>query len=502
MSDGRDDVDDRAQTGWRSALEPDDATRRRWLDVFGELALDQLSALPTTPAMGAVGPAANRRAAALSPGIAEAPYPGGAEAVAQRIAELADLSLTTPGPGYLAYVPGGGLFPAALADLVSGCLNRFTGLAAAAPGFARIEADVIAWLAREMGYGPDARGLLLSGGSQANLSAIVTARHDRMGDAGDYRGTTLYTSAQTHQSVPKAARLAGIPARNVRLVDVDSTWRMRPDALAAAIDADRAAGRSPLMVVAAAGTTNTGAIDPLDEIVDVCAARGLWLHIDGAYGGAWALCEEGRGLLRGIDRADSITLDPHKGLFLPYGTGCLLVRDGRQLAAAHQAGGDYLQDFDARGRSAEAPSACDYGPELSRPFRGLRLWLPLMLFGAQAFRDALAEKLQLARVVGAALAERASATGALEIVADPQLTTAAFRLRRAADEPVSSLNERNRALLDAVNARRRVHLSSTMMPLATGEPVVTLRVCVVSFRTHLQQIHELLEDLDAALEPS
>jgi aromatic-L-amino-acid decarboxylase len=254
----------------------------------------------------------------------------------------------------------------------------------------------------------------------------------------------------------------------------------------------------PFLVVAAAGTTNTGAIDPLPALADLCATERLWLHVDGAYGGAFVLCDEGRARLAGIDRADSITFDPHKGLFLPYGTGCVLVREGERLRAAHSGAADYLQDFEAMGGGDELPSPAEYGPELSRGYRGLRLWLPLMLHGAQAFRDALDEKLQLARRVHAGLAALIADGASVEIVAAPQLTVTAFRLRRAPKEPLGAWNARNAALLTTINGYQRVYLSSTTLPVDDGA-AFTLRFCVLGFRTHARHVERGLEDIARAI---
>jgi aromatic-L-amino-acid decarboxylase len=269
---------------------------------------------------------------------------------------------------------------------------------------------------------------------------------------------------------------------------------MDPGALADAVKADRAQGLRPFLVVAAAGTTNTGAIDPLPAIADVCAEHGLWLHVDGAYGGAFVLCPEGREALRGIERADSITFDPHKGMFLPYGTGALLVRDGATLRRAHRDDADYLQDLELALHSGADMSPAEYGPELSRPYRGLGLWLPLMLHGARAFREALSEKLALARSLHEGLARLPE----VEIVDPPQLSIVAFRARRGAGEALADWNARNEAWMDAINARGHVLLSSTLLPGAEG-PVFTLRGCVLSFRTHADRIEALLEDAPATL---
>ena len=472
-----------------TSFEPDRSTLEAWLQRLATLALDHVEGLEQAPASGAMGADALEVAARVSTPIPEAPLPGGLD----RIAELLELATTaglgTAGPGYLAYIPGGGLPSAALAEMVAALINRYTGVSAASPALCRLESDVLTWLAREVGYADGARGLLTSGGSLANFSAVVTARHARLGEDGDYRRAMVYISSQAHHSVSKSVALAGIPARNVRAVEVDHRLRMDVGSLRQAVEADLGAGARPFLVVSAAGTTNTGAIDPLPEIGEVCRRHGLWHHVDGAYGGAFVLCPEGRRRLQGIAQADSVTLDPHKGMFLPYGTGCLLVRDGAQLRAAHQAHAVYLQDFEQLDRSTEAPSPSDHGPELSRPFRGLRLWLPLMLHGAAAFRAALEEKLELA----AALATQLRHIPCVEVVDEPQLSVVPFRLRVRPGESVSSHDGRNRQWLAAINEQANVHLSSTSLPVQ-GTEVLTLRACVLSFRTHRPRIDALLRD--------
>jgi aromatic-L-amino-acid decarboxylase len=467
------------------ALEPDRRVQEQWLQAAGHFALDHLAALEATPAVGPVGAAGNRIAAEVSVPIPELPLAGGIERVLHILERAVGASLNTPGPGYLAYIPGGGLYAAALADLLSNCVNRYTGLAAAAPALVRLENDVLVWLAGAFGYGPAARGLFTSGGSLANFSAVVAARHAHFGDAGDFRPAVVYTSTQVHP-------------HNVRAIDVDADSRMDVAALAAAVRADRLGGAHPFLVVASAGTTNTGAIDPLPELAALCAMERLWLHVDAAYGGAFMLCDEGRRRLASIERADSITFDPHKGMFLPYGTGCLLVRDGEQLRRAHAAAADYLQDFDAMDRAGEPPSPAEYGPELSRAYRGLRVWLPLMLHGTRAFRDALAEKLALTERMYTGLQALIAAGAPLEIVAAPQLTVVPFRLQRREGEALATWNARNAALLQAVNAGQRVYLSSTALPVADGL-AFTLRACVLSFRTHAQHVDACVEDVERAL---
>ena len=478
------------------ALEPSRQLAEQWLERLSRFALDHIESLEGAPAGGPPLAVAERVANAVSQPIGEGPLPGGVDRVIELLHQAAAASLCAPGPGYLAYIPGGGIYAAALADFVADCLNRYTGMPAPSPALFRLEEDVLRWLCAAFGYGPEARAVLTPGSSLAMLSAVVTARHAFFGETGDLSKATAYTSSQAHHSVAKAARLAGIPSSQLRLVAVDEAFRLRPEALAEAIDEDRRRGLRPFLVVAAAGTTNTGAVDPLPALADLCAERSLWLHVDAAYGGGFVLTARGRARLAGIERADSIAFDPHKGMFLPYGTGCLLARDGEALHRAHHLGADYLQDLS--GRTGEVSfSPAELGPELSRDFRGLRLWLPLMLHGAGAFRAALDEKLDLAQRFVDGLDTLAARGLPIEVVARPQLSLVPFRLARRENEPLEDWNRRNRAFLSAINARQRAHLSSTLLPVPDGQ-AFTLRVCVLSFRTHARHIDRCLEDLAAA----
>jgi aromatic-L-amino-acid/L-tryptophan decarboxylase len=384
-------------------------------------------------------------------------------------------AFNTTGPGYLAFIPGGGLYAAAVADFLACGLNRFVNVWHAAPGFAQIEWTVIRWLDDLFGLPEGSGGILTSGGSMANLSAIVTARRALLGE--EFMDGTLYFCDQTHASVSKAAVLAGFPARSLRAVPASPDLAMDVQALREMVQKDRADGLRPFFVVANAGTTNTGRVDPIEEIAAVAREEGLWLHVDAAYGGFFQLTDRGRRLFRGIESSDSITLDPHKGMFLPYGTGSLLVRDRRQLRDAHHVGAAYLQDLFPEG---EIPNFADSSPELSRDFRGLRVWLPLQLHGVEAFRSALDEKLDLARLVYDAL----RSSPGFELPWEPDLTVVPFRYRPRTGDP----EEFNRRLLERINASRRVFLSSTMV----GDRFV-LRVCIVSFRTHRDRVEEAID---------
>ena len=390
-------------------------------------------------------------------------------------------SANNAGPGFLAYIPGGGLFASSLADLLSTTIDRFVNLWGEAPVAAQVEANVVRWLCDLFGFGPESRGVLTSGGSMANFSAIVAARKDRLPE--DFLKGALYVSEHAHASVAKAAMLAGFPVRNVRSVAADPSLRMDVEELRRRVAEDRTAGLQPFAVVASAGTTNTGAVDPIEAMADVARDEGLWLHIDGAYGGFFQLTERGRERFRGIERADSITLDPHKGMFLSYGTGALVVREGRKLRDAHHIGTSaYLQDLAA---DADVPNFAEYSAELSRDFRGLRVWFPLKLHGVAAFRTALDEKLDLTEH----LYEGLKAISELELPWSPDLTIVPFRLRDG-DEHA------NRALLSRINASERVYLSSTVL-----DDRFTIRVCILSHRTHRDRIDECIEIVrDAAAE--
>ncbi len=343
----------------------------------------------------------------------------------------------------------------------------------AAPVLARIESLAVDWLAQMMGYPASAGGVLTTGGSLSNLIAVVTARVAKLPES--FLDGVLYVSEECHASVSKAARIAGFPERSVRHVAVDERFRLDPRALEAAIEDDLSCGLRPFLVVPSVGTTNTGAIDPLPPILDIARRYDLWVHADAAYGGFFRLAPGGERLMPGLELCDSITLDPHKGLFLPYGTGCVLVREPQTLRAAHAGSAHYLQDVAA---GSGRVNATDISPELSRDFRGLRLWMPIVLHGLGAFREQLAEKLALAR----SAYEELRTDPHLEMLDEPQLSVVAFRWR--ADD-VADADRLGAELQRRVNARRRVFLSSTMM----GGRYV-LRICVLSFRTHRDRIDD------------
>lgn len=457
----------------RHPLEPDRESLRAMTEAVSRFVVEHLASLASQPSNDPDD------MARVKAGFQE-PLPEGGRPLAgilDRLGPAVAKSFNTAGPGYLAFIPGGGIYAAALADFIACAVNRYVGVRVAAPALVQIEETAVRWLADLMGYPASAGGILTSGGSLSTLSAIVTARAARLREDELARGV-LYVSEETHRCVAKAARIAGFPARNVREVPLDARWRMLPEALETLIRADHARGLKPFLVVPSIGTTNTGAIDPLPEILDIARANGLWVHGDAAYGGFFRIVKDGARLMPGLEQCDSITLDPHKGLFLPYGTGCLLVKEREALLRAHADSAHYLQDV----VGDDGPGFNDLSPELSRDFRGLRVWLPIQLHGLQAFRDSLQEKLDLARWAYGELRRDER----FEILDEPQLTVIAFRLKgegRPADA-------RNQELLRRVNARRRVFLSSTRM----GGRYL-LRMCVLSFRTHADRVRDAVTAL-------
>jgi aromatic-L-amino-acid decarboxylase len=469
-----------ATTGEDRSLELEGEALRSLIDAAADRILAHIASLPQQPAANSGGGAALARS--LVEPMPETGRPA-EELLDFLFKRVIPTSFNTAGPGYLAYIPGGGLPHSAVADLISDAVNRYVGVFEAAPGLAQLEANVVRWFADLAGFPPEARGVLTTGGSLANFSALVAARRDRLPE--NFLSGRIYVSDQTHHSLEKAALLAGFPAANVREIPSDPAFRIRVDALARAIGEDRAAGWTPFLVAGNAGTTNTGAVDDFGALADLCERERLWLHADAAYGGFFLLTAQGRRLLAGIERSDSIVLDPHKGLFLPYGTGALLVRDGEILRRAHAISADYMP------RSQEDRDLPDFhllSPELSRDVRGLRVWLPLKMHGVGPFRANLEEKLALARWA----ADELRTIPHVEILAEPQLSIVAFRLAPSglSEEELDGLNH---DFLDRINARQRVFLTGTRL---SGR--FAIRICVLSFRTHRDRVEAALEDIRTA----
>ncbi len=334
---------------------------------------------------------------------------------------------------FFAYVPSPTNFISVMADAITSGTNVFAGHWLAAPGPTIVELETIDWLREIVGFPEEAGGIFLSGGSAANESAIVTADAARGGL--DRRQACIYASGQTHGSLAKAARILGFPSERLRWIATDSRLRLDVNELARQVAEDERSGLTPLMVVANAGTTNTGAVDPLPEIVDFCRRRGLWLHVDGAYGAAAMLTEAGKEELAGLECVDSLTIDPHKWWFQPYEIGCLLVRDKENLVRAFHTSGDYLRDLEGR----TEVNLFDYGPQLTRGFRALKLWTSLRVFGLDAFTRAVESGIEMARYAEQVLRRRSAGpdSAGWRIVTPAQLGVATFRWHHPGTDPAA-----------------------------------------------------------------
>ncbi|MBW3661214.1 MAG: aminotransferase class I/II-fold pyridoxal phosphate-dependent enzyme [Gemmatimonadetes bacterium] len=371
-------------------------------------------------------------------------------------------------PRFFAFVPSPSNFVSVLGDAIAAGHNVFAGTWFESAGPAMLELVVLDWLREWCGLPESAGGLLTSGGSMANLTALAVARRSRLDDA--VGGAVVYASDQTHSAIDRALDVLGFPRDVLRRLPHDPDFRLSADALQDAIAEDRAAGRRPFCVVANAGTTNTGAVDPLPALAEVCGAEGLWLHVDAAYGGGAVLCEEGRATLAGIERADSVALDPHKWLFQPYEIGCVLLREEASLVDTFHVLPDYLRDVEARRGEVNFG---DRGIQLTRSFRALKLWLSIQVFGLAAFRSAVERGLAGARLAESILDERPE-----WIVTSPaSLGIVTFRWARP-DVEEETAEAVTAGLVEAAQADGFTLVSSTRL---AGRTV--LRLCPINPRT-------------------
>src|SRR5579884_2366378 len=381
-------------------------------------------------------------------------------------------------PRFFAFVPGPGNYVGAMADALAAGFNVFAGTWLGGSAAEAVETVTIDWLRQLCGFDDRAGGLFVSGGTMANLTGLCVGRHVVLEDRVD--NAVVYMSDQAHSSLEKALRVLGFVPPQIRPVACDESLRLRPDAVRAEIAEDRRAGKRPFCVIASAGTTNTGAVDPLIELRQICDAERMWLHVDGAYGAAAVLCEQGRQLLAGMELADSLSLDPHKWLFQPFETGCLLVRDGSHLRHTFRLLPDYLQDVH---RHQEEVHYTDLGIQLTRSFRALKLWLSFKLFGVAAFREAIAHGFRLAEFAGQRLREMPD----WEISSPAQMAIVCFRHKRTDDELHAKLVE---AMLQDGFA---LCTSTTLR----GRTV--LRMCTINPRTTEQDIVDTLARVDHLL---
>ncbi len=383
-------------------------------------------------------------------------------------------------PRFFAFVPSPSNFISCLSDFLVSVHNPFAATWLEGSGAQTVERALTEWLANELGLPTGSAGIFVSGGSISNLTALAAARQWRFG-SGDWRRGTIYFSDQTHSSVDRALRILGFSREQIRILAADDNFRLSASALRSAVHADKVSGWSPLCVVANAGTTNTGAVDPLSELASICRSNQMWLHVDAAYGGAAALCQEGKEQLYGLHLADSVTIDPHKWLFQPFDCGCLLVRDMSHLRQAFHIGAEYLQD--AKGDW----NLWDYGPELTRPFRALKLWLSLQVFGASAFRSAVAYGFTLAQYAESVI----HSLPGWELLTRASMGIVTFRYT-----PVGVSEQE----LDRINSGIAAQCLSEGFAFVVTTMVrgkTALRLCTINPRTTKQDVAQTLHRLDA-----
>ena len=410
--------------------------------------------------------------------------PAGYGAVLARVlADVLPFAARTDHPGYLAFVPSFTTWPAALAELTAAVANPYCGAWLESAGPAQVELEVIGWFRDWTGLPASTAGVLVTGGSAANLTALLVAREAAGGPSPD---SVLYVSDQAHSSLARTARAMGLRPPQVRVLPTDERWRLRPQTVAAAVRADRAAGLIPFALCASAGSTNTGAVDPLAELADVCAAEGLWLHVDAAYGGFAALTAKGRAALAGLDRADSVTLDPHKWLYQPMECGCVLIRDGARLERTFAIHPDYL-DGDAVQGAGEVNFA-DRGLQLSRGFRALKVWVAVQTFGLAAFRACIQRNLELAEYAEALIREH----DGLTLMAPATLGIVCFRREwPGCDE--AETERRGNALAAELEHGGAALVSATRL---AGRHAI--RLCILNPTSSAEHVRRVIEHFAAA----
>ena len=377
--------------------------------------------------------------------------------------------------GHVGYIPGGGIYTAALGDYLADITNEYSGMHFGSPGAVAIEHEVLNWLKKIFGFPMSSVGNLPSGGSIANLIALTAARDQHEIKGAKVDRAVIYLSQQVHHCVQKALRIIGLGDVKIRYISLDAGFRLKTSELKAQIESDKSEGLQPFLVIASAGTTDTGAVDPLNDIADIAESENLWYHVDAAYGGFFILCDDTKHLFKGIERADSLVIDPHKGLFLPYGVGAVLVKNRKAVLHSHHYVANYMQDS----YGSDMPlNPADVSPELTKHFRALRVWLPLQLHGIEPFRACLDEKLVLTHYFRALLLKEG-----FEVGPRPDLSVSYFYYPKEENE-----NEYNKRLLELIHEDGRVFLSSTIID---GRFVI--RMAILSFRTKKHTIDTAME---------
>lgn len=395
--------------------------------------------------------------------------------------EVIETGIVASSGGHIGYIPGGGIYLSAIADFLADISNEYAGMYFGGPGAVTIENEIINWLKGIFKFPKTAVGNLTSGGSIANLIALTAAR-DKYGIKNEkIQNSVVYLSEQVHHCTQKALRIIGLEDVIIRYIEIDENSRIKTNHLEKMLAEDQAAGLNPFLVLASAGTTDTGAIDPLEKIGEIAKKNDLWFHIDAAYGGFFILTERAGASFSGIELADSLVIDPHKGLFLPYGLGVVLVKDKDILFKSHHYTANYMQDAFID----DLPlNPADVSPELTKHFRGLRLWLPLQIHGIKPFQACLEEKLYLTDYFRAELSKRGFMLGP-----KPDLSVSYFWYPSGGDE-----NEFNSNLMKAIHKDGRIFLSSSKI---FDRQVI--RMAILSFRTKKHTIDKCLEMIDDCL---
>lgn len=458
-----------------AALEPNADEREQYLKIIGNYAAQFIDGLDERNTFS------NTRANADKLKI---------DAVKKTLPEILDLytrevvdhGLIPSSGGHIGYIPGGGIYLSAIGDFLADISNEYAGMYFGSPGAVTIENELINWMKREFGFPESAVGNLTSGGSIANLIALTAAR-DKFGIKNDrIENSVIYLSPQVHHCIHKALRIIGLEDIVIRELELDSKSRIRPDLLKKHLEVDKHSGLHPFMVIASAGTTDTGAVDPLDEIGDIARLHEMWYHIDGAYGGFFILTERAKAKFKGIEKADSLVIDPHKGLFLPYGLGAVLVKEKEALFHSHHYTANYMQDAN----NPDLPlNPADVSPELTKHFRGLRLWLPLQIHGLDPFVACLEEKLYLTDYFRDELHKMGFKLGP-----EPDLSVSYFWYPSTRTDE----NTFNQKLMEFIHEDGRIFLSSTKI---AGKQVI--RMAILSFRTKKHTIDTCLEMIKRCL---
>lgn len=395
--------------------------------------------------------------------------------------EVATKGINPASGGHFGYIPGGGIYTSAIADYLADVTNEYAGMYFASPGAVAMENELIDWMKSLFGFPKTAIGNLTSGGSIANLIALTAARDKHEIKNSKIENSVIYVSSQVHHCINKALRIIGLEDVVIRHIELDDNSRIISEDLQAKIEIDKSKGLNPFLVIASSGTTDTGAIDPLQDIGEIAETNNLWYHIDAAYGGFFILTEAKKEAFKGIELADSLVIDPHKGLFLPYGLGVVLVKDKAAVYHSHQYRANYMQD--AIGDRMPVNPA-DVSPELTKHFRGLRLWLPLQLHGIAPFVACLEEKLLLTTYFREQLLEIGFKLGP-----EPDLSVSYFWYpSKAIDE-----NTFNEKLMQEIHNDGEIFLSSTII-----KDKFVIRLAILSFRTKLDTIDRAIVMINRA----